>query len=210
MKLKRCFIALNLPSEVINEIKKIQKLIKDKSLFIGKFTDLENLHLTLKFLGEITDDKVNEIKERLNDVRFRTFEGQLGEVGVFSESFPKNKSFFVSKNSKKEEFSDIKIIWVELFGDVFELQKQIDEKLKNLFKPEKRFMSHITIARVKRVDDKKKIIEFLKNITHKKIKFKIDNFCLMESELKSEGPIYKVIEKYNLVKQARIIFLCFI
>ncbi|MEK6872441.1 MAG: RNA 2',3'-cyclic phosphodiesterase [Nanoarchaeota archaeon] len=183
MELKRCFIALNLPLEAVNEIRKVQKLIKDKNLFIGRFTELENLHLTLKFLGEITENKIDEIKERLNDVRFRTFEGQFGGVGVFSESF-------------------VKIIWVELIGDVFELQKQIDEKLNGLFEPEKIFMSHITIARVKHVDDKKKLIEFLKNITSKKIKFKIDNFYLMKSELKPEGPLYKVIEKCNLVKQA--------
>ena len=179
MELKRRFIALNLPADAINEIKKIQKLIKDKNLFIGKFTELENLHLTLKFLGEITNDEVDEAKEKLNDISFKIFEGQLGEFGVFSDHF-------------------VKIIWIELIGDVFELQKQIDEKLKNLYKPEKRFMSHITIARVKRADNKKTLIEFLKNIKHKKIKFKIDSFYLMESELKSDGPIYKVIEKYSL------------
>lgn len=176
---KRCFIALNLPLGAINEIRNIQKLIKGKNLFIGKFTELENLHLTLKFLGEITENKVNEVKERLKDISFRTFEGKLRDVGVFSESF-------------------VKIIWVELTGNVFELQKQIDEKLKEFYEPEKRFMSHITIARVKKSNDKNKLIDVLKNIKPKKIKFKINNFYLMESDLRSEKPVYKVIERYNL------------
>ncbi len=179
MNTKRCFIAINLTLEAINEVRKIQKIIESKDLFIGKFTELKNLHLTLKFLGEITENNIKKIKERLKQISFGFFEGELENIGVFSEHF-------------------IKIIWIELTGNVFELQKQIDEKLQDFFEPEKRFMSHITIARVKHVKDKKKLIDILKKINHKKIKFKIDSFYLMESELKSEGPVYKVIEKYDL------------
>jgi 2'-5' RNA ligase len=49
----RSFIAIELPREAINYIKQLQGLIKKQNLFTGKFTEPENLHLTLKFLGEI-------------------------------------------------------------------------------------------------------------------------------------------------------------
>ena len=179
MELKRCFIALNLPKEVINEIKKIQKIIAEKNLFNGKFTEPENLHLTLKFLGEINDDKIKKVIKRLNEIRFSEFDVELGDAGVFSKKF-------------------IKIIWVELLGEVFELQKIIDDVLKDLFNKEERFMSHVTIARVKGVADKKALFEYLESVEPSQLKFHIDRFFLKESELLPEGPVYKVIEGFGL------------
>ena len=51
----RCFIALDIPDNIIEEIRKIQEQLKKENLFSGKYTDLNNVHLTLKFLGEINE-----------------------------------------------------------------------------------------------------------------------------------------------------------
>lgn len=178
-ELKRCFISLDLPCEIVNEIRRIQKLIGKQVLFNGKFTEPENLHLTLKFLGEINDNKINEVKRGLREVRFSEFDAELGDVGVFSKQF-------------------VKIIWVELLGEVFELQKRVDGVLEGLFNQEERFMSHITIARVKSVSDKKVLIEYLDGVKPSKIKFRVDRFFLRSSELLPEGPVYKVVERFRL------------
>jgi 2'-5' RNA ligase len=170
---------LDLPREAINCIKDIQKLIGKQNLFTGKFTEPENLHLTLKFLGEIDEDKIVEVKKRLGEITFNGFEAELGEVGVFSKKF-------------------IKIIWIKLEG-CSRLQKQVDKALDGLFDPEFRFMSHITIARVKRVFDRKGLVEYLKNIKVKKVRFKVDSFFLKKSELAPEGPVYEDLEEYILV-----------
>ncbi len=176
----RCFVAIDLPQKNINRIKNIQKTIKEKNLFTGKFTKPENLHLTLKFLGEIDEEKIKKVKKRLKKINFDNFEAQLGNVNVFSKNF-------------------IKIVWIKLNGkSLLELQKKIDDNLDDLFKPEQRFMSHITIARVKDVKNKETLIEFLKNIKNKEDKFKINKFFLKKSELFPEGPIYKNIEAFNL------------
>jgi len=177
--MKRCFIALELNKETVSEIKRIQKLIKDKTLFTGKLTDPENLHLTLKFLGEINNKRLEEVRKILVDIRFNRFEAELGEVGVFSEKF-------------------IKIVWVKLNGKAFGLQKLIDDSLEGLFKPEFRFMSHITIARIKNVRDKKAFLDYIRNLKTKKVKFEVDKFYLNKSELKPEGPVYETIRKYSL------------
>lgn len=179
MEVKRCFISIDLPRIAINEIKKIQEIIRNKNIFIGKFTEPENLHLTLKFLGEIDENKIEEVKKILNEVVFDSFSAELGKIGVFSKNF-------------------IRIVWIELLGKAFNLQKEIDDKLKGLFKEENRFMSHVTIARVKHVYNKKEFIKYLESIKPQKIKFNIDSFYLKESELKLDGPAYKVIKKYNL------------
>ena len=190
----RCFIALDLPRGIINEIKRIQQLIKKKKLFDGKLTESENLHLTLKFLGEISEDKVEKVKEGLRKIKFENFEAELGEIGAFPMKYKKKVR---GKDKKYKNY--IRVIWVKLGGKgVFELQKQVDEILKDLFKPEVRFMSHITIARVKRVYDKTGFLEYLNKLKIPKLRFKVKKFYLKKSELFESGPIYEDVEEYVL------------
>ena len=157
----RTFIALELPREAINYIRELQKQIEKQNLFTGKLTETENLHLTLKFLGEIDEKKVEEVKKKLREVKMQSFEAELGEVGIFSKRF-------------------IKIIWLKL-ENCNKLQREVDEKLKEIFQPEQRFMSHITIARVKHVTNRKELVDYIKNIKTKQIKFKVDKFFLKKS-----------------------------
>jgi 2'-5' RNA ligase len=167
----RIFISIKFPKEIISEIKKIQKDFKE--LFLGRFTTEENLHLTLKFLGEVDKTKLNEIKNKLREVHFPRIESGLGKVGIFSPSL-------------------IRILWVEVLG------KDIDEKLNELgFRKEDRFMSHLTIARIKKL--LKKDLFFKKLETKiKPLSFTINKFYLMESILKKEGAEYRVLEEYGL------------
>ena len=196
----RTFIALDLPKEIIKEIQGIQKLLKKQSLFTGKFTESENLHLTLKFLGEIEEDRVEEVKKKLSEIKLDGFYCEIGEVGVFTKSFPEKRGFSGSQNLKiKKRFSDIKIIWIKLNGKgIFDLQNEIDSKLKDLFEPEERFMSHLTIARVKHVSSKRDLLDYLKSIKPKKSRFFCNKFYLKKSELKPEGPVYEDIGEYML------------
>jgi 2'-5' RNA ligase len=78
------------------------------------------------------------------------------------------------------------------------LQEEIDEKLKNLFGKEKRFMSHLTIARVKNIQDKEKFLSDLKAIKVDSMKFTVDKFNLKSSILKPEGPVYEDLQIYQL------------
>ena len=180
-KLVRCFIALELSREAINYLEEIQTLIKKKNLFYGKFTEPENLHLTLKFLGEIPEEKVKLVQEKLKEIKNKEFEIELGELGFFTE-----KSF--------------RIVWVKLVSKaIWELQTIIDDKLRDLFEKEKRFMSHVTLARIKKVIDKKIFLDYIKNMKIKPIKLKISEFTLKKSELTREGPNYSDVERYKLL-----------
>lgn len=137
--MKRCFISIELPENVKKEIKKIQDSLPE---FIGKKTEIQNLHLTLKFLGEIDNNKIEIVKKKLFDIKFDRLNCNINSIGVFSEDF-------------------IKIVWVYLDG-CSEIQKKVDSALKNLFKKEERFMSHITIARIKSVKKQKNIFRRIK------------------------------------------------
>lgn len=177
----RAFIAIDLPIRVVEEIERIQQLLKKKTLFTGKLTDGENMHLTLKFLGEISEEGLERIREKLREIKFSKFQAELGEIGVFDKR-------------------KIRIVWIKLNGKgVFQLQKEIDKKLNDLFPVEARFMSHITIARVREVGDKKGFFKYLQSIKPRKIKFEADKFYFKRSELKRTGAEYTDIEVYNSV-----------
>src|SRR3989344_6405757 len=177
----RAFISLDLPAEIIKEIKKIQNALPD---FVGKKTESENLHLTLKFFGEISEEKIEQIRENLKKIKFQKFETEIESIGVFSEKI-------------------IRIVWLHL-TNCDALQKEIDGSLKDIFQPEQRFMSHLTIARVKNVENsprddsskddtavpsgepKKEFLEKLKKIKISKIKFIVKNFKLKSSILNAK------------------------
>jgi 2'-5' RNA ligase len=174
----RVFISLRLSKEAVEEVKRIQKDLKGSGFFEGKLTEEENLHLTLKFLGEIDEDKVEEVRERLRKINLGGFNAKFGEIGVFDKNY-------------------IRIIWVKLLG-CEELQRQVDIVLGGLFEKEKRFMGHLTIVRVKKIRDKKEFLEFVNKIKVKDVKFQVNGFGLMKSELFPKGPRYEIIEEFNL------------
>jgi 2'-5' RNA ligase len=171
---KRCFISVNFPDEIKKEIIKTQEKLP---AFFGKKTEENNIQLTLKFLGEVEEKKIKEVRRRLERIEFKELNCEINSIGVFTENF-------------------IKIIWLHLKG-CEKLQKDIDESVKELFKEEERFMSHITIARVKKVKNKKQFIEAIKKIKIKMMNFKISEFCFMKSALTAIGPEYKIIESFK-------------
>jgi len=168
----RTFISIEFPEEIKKEISKIQNQLPE---FKGKKTEFENLHLTLKFLGEVDEGKIEKIKQELSEIKTKQFDSEINSIGIFSD----------------------RIIWLGI-KNCDELQKEIDERLEDLFEKEKRFMGHLTIARVKSARDKKKFREDVKKIKVPKIKFVVKNFNLEESVLTEEKPIYEDIEVYNL------------
>jgi len=173
----RCFIAINIPEDSANEILKIQHKLKN-NIWIGKFVEKKNLHLTLKFLGELSEENTDRVKRRLSKINEKKFQAQLGKIGFFSPSF-------------------IRIIWIEILG-VNELQKKIDDALKNIFIEEKRFMPHLTIARVKNMKDGALFLNNLKNLPINPKKFEISEFYLVKSNLTEKGAEYEILDKFFL------------
>ena len=168
----RAFIAIEMPENVKQEMIKIQKEVDRLGLIKGKFTEFENLHLTLKFLGEISESELRAVKDKLEGIKFEPFECELNELGVFSEEF-------------------IRIIWVGLKGEnLFQIQKDVDKALQDIFPPENRFMAHVTLARPKYVEDKQVFINELKKISLEKLKFQVNSVSLKESELTKQGAKY--------------------
>jgi len=169
----RVFIGIDLPKDVLNELYKVQNEIKKTGLFNGKITERDNIHLTLKFLGEIDEESLKDVKEKIKEIKFKEFNLKLDKLGIFNKRV-------------------IRIVWVSVSGkELFELQKDIDFHLKSLFNKEDRFMGHITIARPKFIKNKEDFIKALSKIQLNKLNFSVDKIFLKKSELSKSGPEYE-------------------
>lgn len=169
----RLFIAFDIPDKVKKQLVSIQKQIKAEDAKI-KWVKAENMHLTLKFLGEVAEDKVDEIKERLKKVSFEAFNVVVSDIGVFpSEDY-------------------IRVIWVGFKDEdnMTGLAKRIREQLKE-FKDDHPFKAHLTIGRVRMIKDKRGLVEGLKKIKVEPERFSVKEFKLYKSTLTREGPIYE-------------------
>jgi len=177
----RTFVAIDLPAHVKSEIFHEVENLRKQGYLVGTFTAKDNFHLTLKFLGDVPEEKIEEIKKKLSEIKFKKFSAKIGKIGFFP-----NENF-------------IKIIWVGFdSAEVEKIQKMIEEKLKEFPSAFEKFSSHITLVRVKGTKKRKELKEHLDKINFRKLDFEVGEFVLMKSEVRQEGPTYKVLEKYNL------------
>lgn len=172
----RGFIAIDIEAfprlvEFENEIKKTGANVK--------LVEPENVHLTLKFLGDTEESLLDEIERAIIDAveDIDPFDIQLKSAGVFP-----NQKY-------------IKVIWIgiEHKGEMMTISNRIDEKLSKLgFKREKRgFSPHLTIARVRTAKNKDKLLQVIEG--YKDVEFKdirVDTIRLKKSDLTPKGPIY--------------------
>lgn len=172
----RLFIAFDVSEEASKHILELQKQLTG-----AKLTLTRSFHLTLKFLGEVTPDQAEDVKKKLANVKFKPFTAKLDGTGTF----PSDKM--------------IRVVWAEITPHdiIRELQKQIDEALQGMFPKEKQFTPHLTIARVKTVENKEQFAEQVKNLKVKPITFEVKEFKLIESQLTPEGPVYKTVAVYK-------------
>lgn len=179
----RLFIAVEIPEK---EKKTIWELIseqKRKNLPI-KWVEFENLHITLKFLGEIEEKKLNKILPVLSTISSRTksFHLCLENLGCFPG------------------IRNPRVLWVGVSkgGDeLIKLATDLEDELYKIgFKKEERkFHPHLTIGRIKtpcNIDD----------IINQPIKtdiFDVKEFILFKSTLLPSGPVYERLNRFPLV-----------
>lgn len=177
----RCFLAINLSSETNSIIR--DALSEWRSIRIGvKWVKPRNIHLTLKFLGEIRQEQVQDISKVAHNVCFQTksFCLRTGDTGVFPN------------------LNRPRVLWLGLTGDVKSLQvfkASIEQEFSYLgFEREDRpFVPHITVGRIKGTPpSKKQLSTFLKSHIKKTVT-KVDRLYIFKSVLTSSGPVYSIL-----------------
>lgn len=171
----RLFVAVPVPGE-----------LRERAAALGKelprdgITPVrpENMHLTLRFIGEVGENEAGEIEKALEGVGFEPFECELKGVGVFP-----NENY-------------VKVVWAgcESGGKLEALAKAVADALRG-HPGDDRFSAHLTIARVKRKVD---LHDFLERHRADDIgTFTVSEFALVKSVLSPSGPEYATLAHFR-------------
>lgn len=183
----RTFIAIELPDEIKESLARLQDRLK-KSQADVKWVAPENIHLTLKFLGEISEAQLEKITGALEETcqNKKCFQISLSTIGAFPKiNFPR-------------------VIWVGVEkGDqeTKELAEELEERISRLGIPKEKhpFSSHITLGRVRSYLNKDKLINELKTAGFMEGKeFAVKELTFFKSTLTPKGPVYEILKTASL------------
>ncbi len=181
----RLFVGIDLPEKFRKRIGDIQKDIGEKNAGI-KFVEPENLHYTLKFLGDVSEEGVEEIKNILAGVAegVQKFTAEISNLGYFGSG------------------SHIRVLWIGVGKgreEFIKLSETVDKKLSYIRKDEFPPSPHLTIGRVNFVKEKERFLEQLKTFNNVEIgSFEVKELKLKQSVLGRGGPVYKGLADFEL------------
>ncbi len=174
----RCFIAIPLPENIREEILNIQGQFKPLNLH-AKWVEYQNLHVTLKFLGQVEQERIPEIKDIISKISSITqpFSLTLSETGAFP-SLRKPRVLWVGI---KPQEPPVRII------------NYLNESLAKIgSEPEKRKPHpHITIARIKSSKNIHKLEKILSYLKNNNLEWMVKEITLFKSILTSKGAVYE-------------------
>ena len=181
----RIFFAIDFP-ENIKEIllERITKLKRSFPAF--KWIRKPALHLTLKFIGEIPFDTVDQIADMLTE--------PLGSIDSFSLS---TTQFGFFPNSKRARVFYLDLEKSETLNRCFNTIEQNLESL-GIEKENRRFHPHITLARIKNTNLSDDEITILSNQKIQKLTTDVHEIILMQSELSPSGARYTPVQRFSL------------
>ena len=174
----RVFIGLDLPEDIKRSLGLLKSSVRG-----AKWVPLENLHITIRFIGEVPENILQNIKEELREISFYNFKVKFKDIGHFSAK------------------STPKVIWVGLdpLEEIMELREKIDEALTkaNIPLEKKKYIPHVTLARLKG-SKFPEVAEYLQQgMGFFTREFEIGEMILYSSKQKEEGSVYSVEEIFK-------------
>lgn len=177
----RTFIAIELTNGIQDRLSSLQEKLKSASADV-KWVNPSGIHLTLKFLGDTDEKKIDSIKNIINKLsaKFKAFNSEVSGLGGFPN------------------IHSPRVIWVGLSNtdNISAVSGALEEELQDLgFPKEKRgFTPHLTLGRLR----SPKNINILEKVLAENLDFKagileIKTVCLIESKLSPKGPAYTTI-----------------
>ncbi|MEM3736950.1 MAG: RNA 2',3'-cyclic phosphodiesterase [Candidatus Bathyarchaeia archaeon] len=177
----RSFIAFDLSDEkLLDRLVELQRTLLDTGADL-KLVERENLHLTLRFLGELPPDVTQAVTAVVQTVTFKPFTIHFRGLGVFPN------------------FHHINVVWVGVREGAEEMQalfNQIEPKLRKLgLRPDQKgFSPHLTIARVKTGKNRERLVEVVQSLSDCEVgEVSSGPLKLKMSTLTSKGPQYSTI-----------------
>jgi len=179
MERVRTFVAIELNREIHNHLTQLQEKLKKAGADV-KWVDVDKIHLTLKFLGSITSEQLEQVNTAVIKVldNWQPFKLTFGGVGAFPN------------------LRVPRVIWVGVVKgkeELMRLAKAIEEEMvKYNFPPEDRsFSPHLTLGRIRSPRGRERLLELLRNAdTSEMGSQKVEKMVIFRSDLHPEGPIY--------------------
>ena len=181
----RAFLAIDLDDDLKPQINKIIREFKKSDAKI-KYVELTNLHLTLKFFGDIDTDGLDLLEDAIEKVvcEFDPFKVKIRSCGAF----PNNNR--------------IKVIWLGIDDDtvIRNLHDKLDKEFARLgFDRDKKFSTHLTIGRMRSAKNKDKVKSTIEEFEDVEIgEMEVTGICLKKSTLTPAGPIYEDLKIFEL------------
>jgi RNA 2',3'-cyclic 3'-phosphodiesterase len=182
---KRLFFSIDIPDDIKKEIVFYKKEL-ESSLGEGvRWVKDENLHLTIIFLGQVKENKIDDLFKKVEKVKGESFYVTTEDISYF----PKEKT-------------SAKLIWITVKSESIKiLEKKINKVLfpDFLVRKEKSFIPHITLGRIRQWNFRKlsshEVPELNDNLN---LKFNVTSFNLCESKIKKGGPTYHILKSFIL------------
>jgi 2'-5' RNA ligase len=174
----RCFIGIFIPSELRSKIVFIQEQLK-KTPIRAKMVEPENLHICLSFLGEIKESEIKGISNSLDFIckRYEKFKVKISGI-----------KFIPSENY-------IRVLALDVKNGILEtIRKNIVNEIGGDSKP-----PHVTLCRVKGIEDKLNTIRKIKEINYEIGDFIVKEISLIKSVIRRAGPVYTVLHQSSLL-----------
>ena len=190
----RVFIAIDIDEAIKKGLADLQSELQSKidiKKSDAKWVNPENVHLTLKFLGEIKDEQVVDVCNITKDVagRHNSFDIDVETVGHFGGR-------------------SARVLWVglgETCDQLLALQEDLEGQLASAGWPKenRKFSGHLTLCRVRNSKAGFKLAQLTEEYKDFKIgTMPADSVCVYQSQLTPKGPIYTVLGNYELADSA--------
>lgn len=182
--MKRLFAAIKIQPEegLISNYWSLRNSLKDEKI---RWVDPDNIHITLKFFGETPEHHIPGIAIALRESTkgISPFQISLSDTGIFGSSYKPRVIWFGVESHER-----LKLLFDHIVRELINIGIENDRQ---------NFVPHLTIGRIKHLDDKK---HFQKVIDHHKEvyiqKEEVSEFHLFQSILKPDGPEYRILESY--------------
>jgi 2'-5' RNA ligase len=184
----RCFVAVDVDDAPLRTaFSKAQKAIESTGADV-KSVEGENIHITLKFLGEIPESKTAQVADLVKGISFKAFTLEFHGVGVFPS---------LSRPS---------VVWAGVSGeasDMLAVFTELERGLRGLgFEPERRpFQPHVTLCRVRSGRNRAQLaeaIEMMKNEVFGPLR--VEHIRFKKSILTRSGPIYTTLTESRILE----------
>ncbi|ELY65167.1 RNA 2',3'-cyclic phosphodiesterase [Natrinema versiforme] len=183
----RLFVSVDLPDDLAEPVADLQDEFADASGLT--FTDPEQAHITMKFLGDVEEDRLpaleRELAAAVEDADIDPFSVRYGGLGVFPSP------------------DYISVVWlgVEQGGEeLTRLHEAIEERTTAMgFDAEDHdFTPHVTLARMEHAGGKELVQELVRERDPTVGETRVEELRLTESTLTDEGPVYSTVESFPL------------